>query len=122
MALTRDQHADLATRLEVLIGEFAAASDRSKAVGQLREILARVPPSDETASDETGPSLEQAKAMVDEIDRRGVALSDLTAAKATVEAELVTTKQQLADAQAALEAARKTAAPATPASPDTNHQ
>lgn len=112
MALTIDQHLDLKTRLEALVGEFAPASDLDKAKGKLADVLERLPIGEDAGS---GISEADAKASVDEIDRRGQVIADLQMAKKAVEDELAATKQQLADAQAALEAARQATAPATPA-------
>lgn len=46
-ALTADEHADLTLRLEQLIGEYAAASQRSEAVEKLHVVLERVAPAPE---------------------------------------------------------------------------
>jgi len=43
MPLTKAEHSDLTTRLEVLVGEYAAASDRRQATEKLHDVLAHVP-------------------------------------------------------------------------------
>lgn len=44
MPLTQVEHDDLSARLEQLIGEYAAASQRTEAVGRLHGVLAKVAP------------------------------------------------------------------------------
>lgn len=41
--MTSDEHQDLTIRLEALIGEYAAASQRPEATAKLHDVLARIP-------------------------------------------------------------------------------
>jgi DNA-binding FadR family transcriptional regulator len=58
--LTKEQHDDLRIRLEMLMGEYAAASQRPDAIEKLHAVLARVAPA------------EDAPASKDEADQNGV--------------------------------------------------
>lgn len=42
ISMTKSDHADLKTRLEVLVSEYAAASDRQSALAKLDGVLSRV--------------------------------------------------------------------------------
>lgn len=42
MALTQEQHDNLRARLEALVSEYAAASQRNEAIGKLRSELERI--------------------------------------------------------------------------------
>jgi cell division FtsZ-interacting protein ZapD len=111
MAITRDAHADLSTRILALVAEYAAASDRAGAEAKATAILERVPVVEDGAA---AVSEEDARAMVAEIDRRGQQLEKLRDSKQVIvdqlkEAlkELDATKAALAEAHAALDTATK---------------
>lgn len=112
MAITRDAHADLSTRILALVAEYAAASDRAGAEAKATAILARVPVVEDGAGD--GPSAAEADAMVAEINRRGQQLEELRDSKQVIVdqlegalKELDATKAALAEATAALDTATK---------------
>lgn len=58
MALTKEDFDDLTTRLEQLVGEYAAASQRSEAIGKLHTVLERVSPEPVAAAAADEPAAE----------------------------------------------------------------
>lgn len=53
--MTTDQRRDLMLRLEALMSEYAAASQRSEALAKVQELVARIPVVDEAVA-EPSPS------------------------------------------------------------------